>query len=289
VKRLLLPVLVIRHVCLGFAALFLVPAAVRADDWAPNLTLSGTWNDNASNADRAEDRLSAWQIQADVLASQRYTLRGADSLHLSFHAAAEWWPQYNNLSGAAVGGRAAWEHKFGLGALAPVFSAELAGDFVDAHEDGRRGTTGGVTLALRKRFNNVWRGSITEEFNELYARQAVYDRAGAQTTVEVARELDEVARLTFAVFYRDGDVLSYATPPRPDLVTVAPDRMPVTTFDRDFVAYSIKAATVGARVAYIRAVTEESAVILSYEYRHTERSPLRYVNQLVSLALVRQF
>jgi hypothetical protein len=264
-------------------------ATVRADQWAPNLTLTATWQDNASNANRPSDKISALQTQADVLASERYSLTSADSAHVTFHAAAEWWPRYSALSNAAAGARVEWRHKYGLGALAPVFSFELAGDWVGARESGRSGTSAGATLGLRKRFNDRWRATLTEELTELYARDAVFDRRGAQTTLEVGRDLTPASRLTLAVFYRNGDVLSYATPPRPDLVPVAPNRVPVTTFGRGFVAYSIRAETVGAKAAYIYALTEESAVVVAYECRRTERSPLRYVNQLVSLALVRQY
>jgi hypothetical protein len=261
----------------------------RADQWAPNLTLTATWQDNASNANRASDKISALQTLADLVASERYSLTSADSAHLTLHAAGEWWPRFNSLFTAAAGGRLEWQHKFGLGALAPVFSCELAGDFVTARESGRAGTSGGVTLGVRKRFNDRWRVTLTEELSELYARAAVFDRSGAQTTLEVACDLTPASRLTLATFYRNGDVLSYATPPRPDIVPIAPNRMPVTTFERGFVAYSIRAETVGVRFAYIHALTEESAVVASYECRRTERAPLQYVNQLVSLALVRQF
>ncbi len=271
------------------AFLVFLPPLARADAWAPNLTLTAAWNDNASNAERADDKVGAFSLAGDLLASERYTLGRADAAHVSFHVAGEWWPRFMGLSSVAGGGRVDWEHKFGLGALAPVFSAELAGDFVGANESGRRGMSAGATLALRKRFNDRWRARLSESFDEMYARAAVFDRSGAQTMLEVDRDLDEASRLTFAAFYRDGDVVSYATPPRPDIVALAPNRMPVSTFDRTFVAYSLRASTWGGRVAYVRALNQAAAVVAAYEVRRTERSSLRYVNQLVSLALVRQF
>ncbi len=261
----------------------------RADQWAPNLTLTTTWQDNASNSDRAADKISAWQINADIVANERYGLTGSDAVHFGFHVGGDWWPHYRNLLSGAVGVRADWEHKFGLGALAPIFSVELSGDQIAARETGRRGTSASVAFALRKRFNDAWKASLTQDFSQLYARYAVYDRQGATTTLEVSRDLGEVSRLALSAFFRAGDVLSYATPPRPDIVPLAPNRMPVTTFDRPFVAYSVDAHTVGGKIAYIRALDPSSAVILGYEVRRTERDALRYVNQLVSLALVHQF
>src|SRR5262249_15343380 len=159
--------------------------------------------------------------------------------------------------------------KFGLGALAPVFSIELRGDQVAARETGRRGTSAGIAIALRKRFNDRWKASLTQDFSQMYARHAVFDRQGAQTTIEVSRDLSDVSRLTLSAFFRAGDVVSYATPPRPDIVLLAPNRMPLDTFRRPFVAYSIDAQTHGAKLAYIRALDESSAVVVGYEYRRT--------------------
>ena len=262
---------------------------VRADDWAPNLTLTGAWHSNASNANRADDRIDALQTEADILASQRYSFGHNDSIHPTLHVGGEWWPRYHGLNRAALGGRVEWRHKFGLGKEAPIFSIEAGLDGVIADETGRRGTRTAVTAALRKRFNDAWRGTISHEFSRHDARFAVFDRVGNETTLELARELTDVARLTFSLRYRDGDVLSYGTPPRPDLVALAADRMPVETFGRPMVAYSIDARTIAGRVAAIRALDESSALVLAYEYRTTEKSPLRYVNHLVSLGLVHQF
>jgi hypothetical protein len=271
------------------SAILILTVVARADQWSPNLTLTTTWQDNASNADRDADQIGALQVTGEVVANERYSIGRNDSAHLGFHFAGDWWPRYQGLMTGAMGARAEWAHKFGLGALAPVFSVELAGDLVAAKETGRRGTSTGVSIVLRKRFNDLWRASLTQEFNQMYARYAVYDKQGAQTTLEIGRDLTEVSRLTVSAFYRSGDIVSYATPPRPDIVPLAPNRMTVDTFQRPFVAYSVDARTHGAKLAYIRALDENSAVILGYEYRRTERDSLSYVNQLVSLALVHQF
>lgn len=272
------------------ALLLLVGAvAVRADQWAPNLTLTGTWHDNATNADRSADKISTWQTNADIVANERYGLSGSDAVHFGFHAGGDWWPSYDKLMTGAVGVRGDWEHKFGLGALAPVFSVELSGDQIAARQSGRRGTSAAVAILLRKRFNDRWKASLTQEFSRLYARAAVFDREAATTTVEISRDLGEVSRLTLSAYYRSGDIVSYATPPRPDIVPLAPHRMPLDTFRSGMVAYSVDADTQGAKLAFVRALDASSAMIAGYEVRRTDRDSLRYVNQLVSLALVHQF
>lgn len=269
--------------------LTLLPFTAFADKWAPNITLTATWNDNATNANRSPDQISALQTQADMIASNRYAFGRDDSFHLGLHAAGEWWPRYRRLASAALGLRGEWQHKFGLGALAPVLSLEAGADWVAAQDGARDGTSTIGTIALRKRFNDLWRASLSQDFVEHYARAAPYDRKGTQTMLELGLDATELTRFTVAVFRYSGDVVSYATPPRPDLAALAPNRQPSAIFNRAHVVYSIDARTIGAKAGVIRALSEDTAAILGYEYRETERDPFRYVNHLVSVALVHQF
>jgi len=93
----------------------------------------------------------------------------------------------------------------------------------------------------------------------------------------------------FSARWRHGDVLSYATPPRPDLVEVARVRTFSETFSRPMIVYSVEAHTVSGAVTVSRALNEVTSLDLGCEWRETTRSPLRYVNRLVSLGLTRQF
>ena len=271
------------------ATLLAATASLRADNWDPNLTATATWNDNATNANAGPDERGGLQTEAVLLASERYSLGRADSLHPGLHFSGEWWPEFNGLLRGSAGGRLEWRHKFGLGALAPTFSVELGADQAFTREHARRGTSSLVNVSLRKRFNDQWRGALSHEWTDHAARGAVFDRRGSETALEFGRDVTDVARVTLTLRYRDGDVVSYATPPRPDLVTLARHRTDNNTFGRPMVAYSIDARTVGGKLAVIRAIDQASAVIAGYEYRETERTPLRYVNHLVSLAVVHQF
>ena len=274
------------------ALLLLVVASAlcgRAEEWAPNITLTAGWQSNATNAHLDSDQVDSLQVMADGVASHRYAFGTADSLHLTGHLAAEWWPRYEGLQTGAIGARTEWRHKFGLGAMAPVLSAEIAGDLIAAKEEGRRGSRLGFTVAFQKRFNDVTRVTVAHELAQRYARVAVFDHEANETSLTLDRDFGSLKRLTFSVHHRDGEVVSYATPPRPDLVALASSRVEVDTFDRPMVAYSIDARTWRARVAFARALDEHSAIVGAYEWRNTERKPLRYVNHLVSIALVHQF
>jgi hypothetical protein len=268
---------------------FITATPARADDWAPNLTTSALWHSNASNADVTTDQIDSLQFKADVLASQRYPYGRDDSAHLSAHLAAEWWPRYNGLMTGAGGVRAEWRHKWGVNSLAPTFSIEGAADAIAAKETGRRGVSTAITAAVRKRFNDLTRGTLSHEVSWMDARYSTFDRAASETALEIDRDLTDVTRLTFGIRFRDGDIVSYGTSGRAELEALAPNRLEVDTFDRPMTAYRIDARTWSARLAFVRALDQNSAVVAAYEWRDTKRSTLSFVNNIVSVALVHQF
>jgi hypothetical protein len=273
-----------------FASLLFVSGLAAAPaDWAPNITTTATWNSNATNASRSSDTIGALALRADLGSSTRFTLGRDDAVFAGAALAAEAWPRFDGLDRAAIGPRLTWQHKFGLGALAPVFSVEFAGDAVAARESARNARAGRVTFALRQRFDEATRVALTHERAREDARAFVFDRTGAETSLELIRDLDERWSLTFTARWREGDILSYATPPRPDLVALAHVRVPNNTFDRAFVAYSLNARSLTGGLALNRTLDEATSLAFRYEWRETERAALRYVNHLVSVALARQF
>lgn len=279
-----------------FGIAFLLAASVSAlaaaepAGWAPNVTATALWNSNVTNANRSPDIIGAFQLRADVDAfSRRVPLGHDDSLTVGVDAGVEAWPRFDGLDRAALGPRLAWRHKFGLGALAPVFSVEAAAEGVAARESDRSGWAGRIKVGWRRRFETGTQLALSYEQARHDAHGAVFDRAGGEAAVEVSHELNETWRLALAARWREGDVLSYATPPRPDLVAIARVRTLVDTFGAPRVAYSVSARTLGGSVGFIRDLDERSSLALGYEARTTERDSLRYVNHLVSAAYTRQF
>jgi hypothetical protein len=262
---------------------------LRADDWAPNLTATATWHSNATLADRSSDQLESLQLNADILAGQRYPFGRDDALILTGHLAGDWWPRYSDLTRGAAGGRAEWRHQFGSDPRAPIVGLEGAADFVETKESARRGVGTSVTARVSKRFNDVTRATLRHEVAWFDARVGTFDSAASETSLELDRDLTSTTRLTFAARFRDGDIVTYASGVRPDLEDRAPNRIELNTFDRLMTAYRIDAATWSGRAALVRALDDSSAVVISYEYRSTTRGPLRFPDHLLSVALVHQF
>jgi len=271
------------------SALLALTTVARADDWAPNLTMTATWHSNATLADESDDQLESLQLSADMLASERYEFGRDDTLRLSGHLAGDWWPRYDALLRGAVGGRAELRHRFGPGPRAPAIAIEGAVDAVEAKETGRRGTSTGVTASVRKRINDLFRATAWYEVSWHLARLETYDAAASEGAIEIDYDFSKEMRLTFTARYRDGDVISYASGFRPDLEARAPNRLDVDTFDREMTAYRIDAETWSGRLSLVRALDTSSAILVAYERRETRRGPLRFPDHLLSVAMVHQF
>lgn len=271
------------------AGLLLATTPLPADDWAPNLTTLAMWHDNATNAEATVDQIDSLEFAADIVASQRYSFGRDDALQLTGHFAGEWWPRYRGLLSGAAGARAAWLHTFGVGRTAPVFSAEIGGDYVETHEGARSGTAAALTFALRKRFNDQWRTVLTHQFDRHYARAAVFDVEATQTTLELSNDITDVTRLVGSVLYRDGDVVTYSGTTRGEVAAIASADREVSTFDRPMIAYSVNARTWGAKFSVVRALDESTAIIAAYSWRATEGSPVQFTNHRASISIVTQF
>lgn len=270
-------------------AFLVITSALRADDWAPNITTTAGWNGNTTNADRAADRIGALHLGLELLSTHRYEAGRDDSFQITGHLGGDWWTRFRGLGTVATGARADWRHKFGVNAVAPILVVEAYVDAIAAKESGRRGMVSGVALSVRKRFNDLTRGSVAHEYSVLNASHGVFDRTANETTLEVDRDLTDVSRLLFTARFRRGDVVSYTSSPRADLATLARRQTDLDTFGQTMTAYRIDATTWSARVAFLRALSLQTAWVLAYEWRQTERGPLRFTNHVTSTAWVHQF
>ena len=83
--------------------------------------------------------------------------------------------------------------------------------------------------------------------------------------------------------YREGNVISYAVPPRPDIFRITSESRPVTTFGTNplYIAYRLRGQTNAVSVSAGYALSRYLSVQLAYEYAVTSHDPLQYENHLV--------
>lgn len=264
-------------------------AAAPVGDWSPNLTTTFAWQNNLSNGEAVWDRFTTLQIGADVLSSKQFQLAPYDAAHLTLHLGGDWIPRFTALDRGVGGVRADWQHTFGHGKIAPVFTFEAAGDGVAAQETARRGWQSAATLRLAQQLGTAWRVAVSERFEQYRANSTVFDRHDNETAVEISHDLNDDTRLVLSGRWRNGDVVTYAQYNRPDLLAIARASEPLTTFRTPMTAYATNADTAAGKLALIHATSEESAVALSYEYASTRRTGLRFANQTIAVSFVRQY
>lgn len=264
-------------------------AAAPNTDWAPNLTTTTGWHWNLSNGGAVWDRIGGLQVGADVLSSSQYRLGRFDSVHPSLHFGGDWFPRFRALNRGLAGARLDWQHVFGETPAAPVFTIEGEIDAIMPVESARRGTLTAVNVRLAQRFARTWRASLTQRFEEYAAKGAVFDRRSTETIAEIARDFGPVTRITLTGRWREGDVVTYAQFRRPDLLAVAHTTARLDTFRLPMTAYAIDARTVAGRIAIQHAATDDTAVILSYEYSMSTHRDLKFQNPILALSYVIQY
>jgi hypothetical protein len=273
---------------LALIALSLTGVAAAAD-WAPQITAAATWDDNVTNANRANDRIGALNFSGAFEMGQRLGLTRELALLYGAQVDAEDWPRFDGLDRIAAGPVVALRYKSGLGPLAPTFTLRATGSLSAARESGRAGPEGDLSIIYTQGLTDTTRLTSGITAGRLDARDPVFTRDGLEGFVELAHDLDVNWRLLFSLRWREGDVLSYATPPRPDLANLARVRVNNSTFGRPMVAYSLDAHTAGGAITLARALDPMTSLKFGLEWRETTRDPLLYVNRLVSLSVTRQF
>lgn len=272
-----------------FAAALAATAAA-GPAWLPSAGFTAAWNSNLTNANRAADITGALQLGAEAAANRRQPLGRDDTVVSAISARAEAWPRFDGLDRAGIGARLGWQRKFGLGAFAPAFTLEGAGEWMGAREAGRAGRLGLLALAGRQRLAPEWVVRARHEHARHDARAAAFDRTGRETTMALEWEAAPGWRLTASLAGRRGDVLAHATPPRPDILREGRAMGLVTTFDRErpMMSYLIDARTVTWRLESSHGLGPRLTLSAAAEHRDTERGAVRYRNRILTLALGRR-
>ncbi len=273
---------------LALAVLVAAPLALRAD-WLTDASLTAVWNDNVSNAAARSDRCAALHFDTALSLTERAGLTPSLALIYGGELSADLWTRYNGLNTVAFGPTFTLSYKGGLGPYIPTYALRARGSYSSTQEAARTGPTGSVAFVYTERLTEPMQFRFTAESSRLAADRAVYSRTGTELTGEIIRDVGTDWTFIYAVRWRRGDVLSYATPPRPDLVTLSGEREASNTFGRPFVAYTLDGTTVAGALTLSRALSQWTSFHIGFEWRETTRQPLVYINRLVSLGYTLQF
>ncbi len=261
-------------------ALFLPGARA---DWRLGAETGALFQSNLSNSDRAADEKSDWAWKTTAQIGNGFQLTRDLRLNVGADVRSFVWGQFDAFDEIGAGVSAGLRYRFGLGAQAPWVLLEDRIGFdrfretsLDHWDESLR-LRGGLALSPRIALEGGY------AFENLAGPGDFFDRQGHRLDARVIFELTARLQVGLGYSYRNGDIISYAVPPRPDLLQIAPVRPGETNFGSSplYNAYRIRAETHAVSVVAAYTLTKYLSLQLAYEYAATVRDPLRYENHVV--------
>ncbi|MFL6515635.1 MAG: hypothetical protein ACJ8M1_11495 [Chthoniobacterales bacterium] len=241
------------------------------------------YDNNLSNSDRSADQEPDGSWKTDMRLLNSYQLLRDLRLTVAADLQGQVWSEYTDFNRISPGAETALRYRFGLGRLAPWIMVENRIGYDRFHGVARSGWN--ESAGLRAGFAISDR--IAFETGYLFENFVVPDnffdvqshRLGARVMVDLTSSL----QVTIGYDYREGDVIAYAVPPRPEIAAFAVEREEVTTFGTDplYTGYRFPGRSHIVSVSAVYLLTRHFSVSVGYEYASTSHDPLRYENHLV--------
>ena len=263
----------------------LVAGTLKAE-WGFDAETGLVYDSNLSNSDRSADVRDDWAWRSDVSVNNSLQLTRDLRLNLGADLRGDVWDRFDAFDTIGVGGTASLRYRFGLGRQAPWVLLEDRFGYDRFHDTSQSGNDnvmnlrGGVALTERVALEA---GYAFEGFvapNDFYDRQL--HRADARMFFDVTSSL----QLALGYTYQEGEVISYAVPPRPDIARFAIERENEDEFGRPLrTAYKFLGRTHALSFSAAYQLTKRASVQLSYEYSITTHDPLEYEKHLVEFKI----
>lgn len=266
-------------------ALAAVAFALRVDaDWVRDFKTEGLFNDNVTRANRDADVRDDFAFGASARVG-RFEQSGAWRLTLTGDFDSQLWSRFDDFDHVSAGATAAVRYKFGLGTKAPFVRIEGSARFADFRQDEQDGWRTRTAIVAGKRLTERLGVELGYRFDEVRANHRLFDQEGHSFSLRAAFDLTASTQLTAGYTLRRGDVISYARPPRPDLLALAHTSREVATFGEPFIAYNLDATSHTFSIGVSQAITQHFGVSVRYERQETSRSHISYLNNVVVAGL----
>jgi hypothetical protein len=266
----------------GLAVLFATALSAARADWRVDVETGALYDSNLSNSDRASDVKDDWAWQSNLRVGNGFQLARDLRVNLAIDLREEVWAQYDAFSNVAPGGTAGLRYRFGLGRLAPWVLVEDRLAYAAFQENDRSGVEnrfrikGGFGISQRL---SVEAAYIFENYN---AKTPFWDLGGNSGAIRLTFDVTPSLQVAVGYLYRNGEVISYAMPPRPDLFAIASARESVYTFGSPpYTAYRLRGSSNALSASAGYTIGKYFSLQVNYEFRNTTHSPLEYVNHLV--------
>lgn len=270
----------------GTAFILLLSGASRANgDWIRDFRGEFIYNDNLSNSNRQADQRDdfAWAGQAHFGRFDEITdnLRFAMTADLDAQAFAS----YEDFNRVILGSTASLRYRFGLGAMAPFVRVEGSGGYANFEQNLQDGGRYRAGISAGKRMTERLAIEASYFFEDIGGQIRLFDQRSNTFALTASFDLTQTTRLIAGYEFRDGEVISYAVPPRPDIVALANARRTVNTFGQPYVAYNLDASTHALGIGISQALTPSFSLNVRYQWQQTSRAQLSYSNNILRVSI----
>lgn len=161
----------------GRLALLLVCLLPSTLAHATNLRLEAatTWAENINRASSPIDWRDAWRHEARGALSLTHEWFTGFIANGELNARAEHVPDFTKLDAVHAGPAATLRQKFGLGAYAPALAVDLGFHRRDTRLDFDDAWVATAGARLTKRLTPSWRAGVHADWEQHYARSAIFD------------------------------------------------------------------------------------------------------------------
>ena len=265
----------------AFCALVLNHASA---EWRFDAETGAFYNSNLSNAERSSDVRDDWSWKSEVSVNDAFQLTRDLRFNVAADLRGQLWDRFGSFNEIGLGVLTGVRYRFGLGRQAPWILLENRFGY-DRFQDSERSgyddeidLRSGISLSDRVAFEAGY------AFENYAVPDTFYDRQTHQGSVRVIVDPTSFLRVAVGYNYTEGDVVSYAVPPRPDIRRLAvEEREDDATFGTDplFTAYKLLGRTHSIFISAAYALNQHASVEVDYEYAVTTHDPLQYENNLV--------
>ena len=240
------------------------------------------YNSNLSNSDRSADVRDDWAWSSDISAGNALQLTRDLRLNFGADLRGELWDRFGAFNNIGPGASAGLRYRFGLGRQAPWvlledrFGYDRFQDTAQSGYDNVLNFQAGIAVSDRIALEGGY------AFESFVAPNDFYDRQVHRGNASIVFDVTSSLQVTAGYIYREGDVISYAVPPRPDIARFSIEREDEDVFGQPLrTAYKLLGRTHALSFSVAYQLTKYASVQVGYEYAITTHDPLQYENHLV--------
>ena len=240
------------------------------------------YNSNLSNSDRSADVRDDWAWNSDISAGNALQLTRDLRLNFGAHLRGELWDRFGAFNTIGPGASAGLRYRFGLGRQAPWvlledrFGYDRFQDTAQSGCDNVLNFQAGIALSDRIALEGGY------AFESFVAPDGFYDRQLHRANASIVFDVTSSLQVTAGYIYREGDVISYAVPPRRDIARFSIEREDEDEFGQPpRTAYKLLGRTHALSFSVAYQLMKYASVQLGYEYAITTHDPLQYENHVV--------